>query len=336
MRDQLNDVGVAAARLFTVRPYVEVSFEEIAAAIPAEEGGPGRRSAKPGPRGRSTMWLYGVVQTKGQTAALGLAVLWSGRATTFAAAAGKPATLAEGRAALTGALIGVGEFVEEHRFLCEQVIAGLADLPHRRNAQPRAWPDTPLGRVAAAAREGRCEVFAEWLLPFVTAAHAMATAPDPVLCRRASAELSDLMFRFLVHSPGPTPPSGDLGRHSHENLRSVAAGAAAFWAERHLFQPIGTPGALVLHRLDAAERAVTELHVPAAAGRALRAAQAREAMATGRCYRRAMTEYRDVARAFEEAGEWADSSDSLSRLALSALRWGTCASPPTPTCGHGR
>lgn len=310
MDEPLHEVGAVAARLFTAKPYVQVRLEDVATRVIMPRAGRGRRPKQPDGQGRSLMWLYGLIQSKGQAVALGAAVAWqeslAGRPLTVPP---QPALLRDARSAVSAALAQVTEFIGQRRFLFEQLASGLSDLPQRRNSLRRKWPDTALGRVVAGARDGRCVVFADWLVPALAASSAAATVAYEASVRPAASELSDLVFRAVLRDRAAVPAA-------------ICDGLAAYWFERYLLTPTGSPGAAALRDLDDAERAVRLLAADSPSARLARAAQARAALATGRAHRRAAVEYEAVVAAFVGAQEWAQASDAASRLSLALHRWG--------------
>ena len=91
---------------------------------------------------------------------------------------------------------------------------------------PPSWPDSPWGRVAAAAWDGRCDVFTDFLRPVLRdCAESVTYLAEPNLAESAS-RLSDIAFRTcLADREGPV----DL----------LARGLAALWFERDLTRLAG-------------------------------------------------------------------------------------------------
>jgi tetratricopeptide (TPR) repeat protein len=89
-----------------------------------------------------------------------------------------------------------------------------------------SWPDSPWGRPAAAAWNGRCDIFTDFLRPVLRAcAESVTHLAEPNITESAS-RLSDITFRTcLADREGPV----DL----------LARGLAALWSERDLARLAG-------------------------------------------------------------------------------------------------
>src|SRR5260370_662334 len=88
------------------------------------------------------------------------------------------------------------------------------------------WPDSPWGRVAAAAWHGRCDVFTDFLRPALRACAESVTHLAGANVTESAARLSDIAFRTcLADREGPV----DL----------LARGLAALWFERDLTRVAG-------------------------------------------------------------------------------------------------
>jgi hypothetical protein len=304
----LAAVGRAAADLFRRKPYNAVPFERIAESVTV----PARRRGRP-PKveksGRSLMWLYTVVQSKGQAVALGAATAWAAHLELSAPAEPpQPTTIAQAREAVRDALTRVLEFEQQEAFLFEQLAAGLCDLPHRRNATPRSWPDSPLGRVAAAAQRGACGVFTDHLAIVLRPAMEVATWAPAAELVAAAAVLSDLAFRTARYEPTTRP-------------RTLAAGISGYWLERHLLGDGDGHGSRRLREVDDAERLVAAAGAPDLRWQA-QTQLARAVLATGRAHRRAVAEYETALAGQTAHVDWEAACDTASRLGLANLRWG--------------
>lgn len=91
---------------------------------------------------------------------------------------------------------------------------------------PPSWPDSQWGRVAAAAWDGRCDVFTDFLRPVLRdCAESVTHLAEPNLAESAS-RLSDIAFRTcLADREGP--------------VELLARGLAALWFERDLTRLAG-------------------------------------------------------------------------------------------------
>ena len=140
-------------------------------------------------------------------------------------------------AARSAAVAALGVIVAFHRAeqpLMTQVGYGIGDISTAEKRKlasgteltPPSWPDSPWGRVAAAAWNGRCDVFTDFLRPVLRAcAESVTYLAEPNVAESAS-RLSDITFRTcLADREGPV----DL----------LARGLAALWFERDLTRLAG-------------------------------------------------------------------------------------------------
>ena len=137
----------------------------------------------------------------------------------------------------SAAVAATGVIVAFHRAeqpLMTQVGFGIGDISTAEKRKlaagtdlaPPSWPDSPWGRVAAAAWQGRCDVFTDFLCPVLRdCAESITHLAGPTLAESAS-RLSDIAFRTcLADREGPV----DL----------LARGLAALWFERDLTRLAG-------------------------------------------------------------------------------------------------
>jgi hypothetical protein len=140
-------------------------------------------------------------------------------------------------AARSAAVAALGVIVAFHRAeqpLMTQVGYGIGDISTAEKRKlaagtgvtPPRWPDSAWGRVAAAAWNGRCEVFTDFLRPVLRAcAESVTQLAEPNITESAS-RLSDVTFRTcLADREGPV----DL----------LARGLTALWFERDLARLAG-------------------------------------------------------------------------------------------------
>src|SRR6266700_1591004 len=140
-------------------------------------------------------------------------------------------------AARSAAVAALGVIVAFHRAeqqLMTQVGYGIGDISTAEKRKlaagtgvtPPSWPDSPWGRVAEAAWNGRCDVFTDFLRPALRAcAESVTHLAEPHITESAS-RLSDVTFRTcLADRDGPV----DL----------LARGLAALWFERDLTRLAG-------------------------------------------------------------------------------------------------
>jgi tetratricopeptide (TPR) repeat protein len=222
--ERLAAIAVAAAAVLRQTPYHVVRAGDVAAAV-----------RLPGQAGRSAVWLYNEVHNRRVLVALAAAHAWrefAGHATWSS-----PGPIESVTAARSAAIAAIGLVVAFHRAeqpLMTQVGYGIGDISTAEKRQlaagtglvPPRWPDSPWGRVAAAAWQGRCDVFTDFLRPVLRdCAESVTHLAEPEVTESAS-RLSDVAFRTcLADREGPA----DL----------VARGLAALWFERDLTRIAG-------------------------------------------------------------------------------------------------
>jgi hypothetical protein len=222
--ERLAAIAMAAASLLRQTPYHVVRAGDVAAAV-----------RLPGQAGRSAVWLYNEVHNRRVLVALAAAHAWrefAGRANWLPP--GPIESVSEARAAAAAALGVVVSFHRADQPLMTQVGYGIGDIStaeKRRLAAgpglaPPSWPDSPWGRVAAAAWHGRCDVFTDFLRPVLLACAGSVTYLDGTAVAESASRLSDVTFRTcLADQEGPV----DL----------LARGLAAMWFERDLTRLAG-------------------------------------------------------------------------------------------------
>ena len=205
-------------------PYHVVRAGDVAAAV-----------RLPGQTGRSAVWLYNEVHNRRVLVALAAAHAWR----EFAGQAnwsppGPVGSVTEARAAAVAALGMIIAFHRAEQPLMTQVGYGIGDISTAEKRKlaagtdltPPSWPDSPWGRVAAAAWHGRCDVFTDFL------ARCCGPAPSrsPTCPGRASRRAP----------PGcPTSPSGPAWPTPDGPVDLLARGLAALWFERDLARVAG-------------------------------------------------------------------------------------------------
>jgi hypothetical protein len=222
--ERLAAIAEAAAAALRRTPYHVVRAGDVAATV-----------RLPGQTGRSAVWLYNEVHNRRVLVALAAAHAWAeftGQADW--ARPGPALSVTAARAAATGALGVIIAFHRAEQSLMTQVGFGIGDISTAEKRKlaagtaltPPSWPDSPWGRVAAAAWHGRCEVFTDFLRPVLqTCAESVTYLPGPSIAESAS-RLSDVAFRTcLADTEGPA----DL----------LARGLAALWFERDLARVAG-------------------------------------------------------------------------------------------------
>jgi tetratricopeptide (TPR) repeat protein len=223
--ERLAAIAAAAASILRQTPYHVVRAGDVAAAV-----------RLPGPQGRSAVWLYNEVHNRRVLVALAAAHAWQ----EFAGQAnwsppGPIESVTAARSAVAAALSVIVTFHRAEHPLMTQVGYGIGDISTAEKRQlaagsglhPPDWPDSPLGRVAAAAWHGRCDVFSDFLRPVLRDCTESVTYLAESDARESASRLSDVAFRTcLADRDGPV----DL----------VARGLAALWFERDLTRLAGS------------------------------------------------------------------------------------------------
>ena len=222
--ERLAAIAAAAAAVLRQTPYHVVRAGDVAAAV-----------RLPGQPGRSAVWLYNEVHNRRVLVALAAAHGW--REFAGQASWSPPGPIGSVTAARSAAVAALGVIVAFHRAeqqLMTQVGYGIGDISTAEKRKlaagtgitPPSWPDSPWGRVAAAAWHGRCDVFTDFLRPVLRAcAESVIQLAEPNVAESAS-RLSDIAFRTcLADREGPV----DL----------LARGLAALWFERDLTRLAG-------------------------------------------------------------------------------------------------
>ena len=222
--DRLAAIAAAAAAVLRQTPYHVVRAGDVAAAV-----------RLPGQAGRSAVWLYNEVHNRRVLVALAAAHAWQEFAGQVSWS--PPGPIGSVTAARSAAVAALGVIVAFHRAehpLMTQVGYGIGDISTAEKRKLAAgtgvtapsWPDSPWGRVAAAAWNGRCDVFTDFLRPVLRACTESVThLAEPNITESAS-RLSDVTFRTcLADREGPV----DL----------LARGLAALWFERDLTRLAG-------------------------------------------------------------------------------------------------
>jgi len=235
--ERLAAIAAAAAAVLRQTPYHVVRAGDVAAAV-----------RLPGQPGRSAVWLYNEVHNRRVLVALAAAHGW--REFAGQASWSPPGPIGSVTAARSAAVAALGVIVAFHRAeqqLMTQVGYGIGDISTAEKRKlaagtdraPPSWPDSPWGRVAAAAWHGRCDVFTDFLRPVLRAsAESVTHMAEPDVADSAS-RLSDIAFRTcLADRQGPV----DL----------VARGLAALWFERDLTRVAGA----LPRDLESAEKAL--------------------------------------------------------------------------------
>ena len=235
--ERLAAIAAAAAAMLRQTPYHVVRAGDVAAAV-----------RLPGQTGRSAVWLYNEVHNRRVLVALAAAHAWR----EFAGQArwSPPGAIGSVTAARSAAVAALGVIVAFHRAeqpLMTQVGYGIGDISTAEKRKlaagtgliPPSWPDSQWGRVAAAAWDGRCDVFTDFLRPVLRdCAESVTHLAEPNLAESAS-RLSDVAFRTcLADREGP--------------VELLARGLAALWFERDLTRLAGA----LPRELESAETAL--------------------------------------------------------------------------------
>ncbi len=238
-------------------------------------------------------------------------------------------------AARSAAVAALGVIVAFHRAeqpLMTQVGYGIGDISTAEKRKlaagtdraPPSWPDSPWGRVAAAAWHGRCDVFTDFLRPVLRdCAESVTYLAEPNLAESAS-RLSDVAFRTcLADREGP--------------VELVARGLAALWFERDLTKVAGA----LPRDLESAETALAAVARRQTDPRAEANASAvvvRVLLEAGTLHRRCIAEARRTVSLWQDLAADLDGpassisdvaghdlqrlSDAASHLGLAAARYG--------------
>jgi tetratricopeptide (TPR) repeat protein len=223
--ERLMAIAAAAATVLRQTPYHVVRAGDVAAAV-----------RLPGPQGRSAVWLYNEVHNRRVLVALAAAHAWqefTGQANW--SPPGPIESVTAARSAVAAALSVIVTFHRAEHLLMTQVGYGIGDISTAEKRQlaagsglrPPDWPDSPSGRVAAAAWHGRCDVFSDFLRPVLRDCTESVTYLAESDVGESASRLSDVTFRTcLADRDGPV----DL----------VARGLAALWFERDLTRLAGS------------------------------------------------------------------------------------------------
>ena len=316
--ERLAAIAAAAAALLRQTPYHVVRAGDVAAAV-----------RLPGQAGRSAVWLYNEVHNRRVLVALAAAHAWR----EFAGRANWPppgslSSVTEARAAAAAALGVIVTFHRAEQPLMTQVGYGIGDIStaeKRRLAigaglAPPSWPDSPWGRVAAAAWHGRCDVFTDFLRPVLRVCAESVTHLDGTAVTESASRLSDVTFRTcLADHEGPV----DL----------LARGLAAMWFERDLTRLAGA----LPRDLESAETALAAVARRRTDPRAEANASAvvvRVLLEAGTLHRRCVAEARRTVALWQDLAADLDGpaglaghdlqrlSDTSSHLGLAASRYG--------------
>ena len=325
--ERLAAIAAAAAAMLRQTPYHVVRAGDVAAAV-----------RLPGQTGRSAVWLYNEVHNRRVLVALAATHAWQ----EFAGQArwSPPRAIGSVTAARSAAVAALGMIVAFHRAeqpLMTQVGYGIGDISTAEKRKlaagtgliPPSWPDSQWGRVAAAAWDGRCDVFTDFLRPVLRdCAESVTHLAEPNLAESA-ARLSDVAFRTcLADREGP--------------VELLARGLAALWFERDLTR---LAGALPrdLESAETALAAVARRRTDPRAEASASAVMVRVLLEAGTLHRRCISEaqrtvslWRDLAADLDGAyldGPGSSSSDATghdlqrlsdaaSHLGLAAARYG--------------
>jgi len=320
--ERLAAIAAAAAGVLRQTPYHVVRAGDVAAAV-----------RLPGQTGRSAVWLYNEVHNRRVLVALAAAHAWqefAGQATWS-----PPGSIDSVTAARSAAVAALGVVVAFHRAeqpLMTQVGYGIGDISTAEKRKlaagtglaPPRWPDSPWGRVAAAAWHGRCHIFTDFLRPVIRAcAESVTHLAEPTVAESAS-RLSDVTFRTcLADQEGPV----DL----------LARGLAALWFERDLSRLAGAL-ARDLESAETALAAVARRRTDPRAEANASAVVVRVLLEAGTLYRRGISAARRTVSLWQDLATDLDGpassisdatghdlqrlSDAASHLGMAAARFG--------------
>jgi hypothetical protein len=319
--DRLAAIAAAAATVLRHTPYHVVRAGDVAAAV-----------RLPGQTGRSAVWLYNEVHNRRVLVGLAAAHAWrefAGRANW--SPPGPLESVTAARSAAVAALSVIVAFHRAEQSLMTQVGYGIGDISTAEKRQlaagaelvPPTWPDNVWGQVAAAAWDGRCEVFTDFLRPVLQRCAESVTYLAASGVAESASRLSDVAFRTcLADRDGPV----DL----------VARGLAALWFERDLTRAGGS----LPRDLESSETALTAVARRGTDPRAEANASAvlvRVLLEAGtlheRCVRearRTVSLWQNLATGSDDAVSGSDAaghdlqrlSDAASHLGLAAARYG--------------
>ena len=228
--ERLAAIAAAAAAVLRRTPYHAVRAGDVASAV-----------RLPNERGRSEVWLYNEVHNRRVLVALAAAHAWRefpGRTDWSLPGPADSVTVDSvtgARSAATAALAVVVAFHRAEQSLMTGVGYGIGDISTAEKRQlaaeadvsPPRWPDSALGRVAAAAWRGRCGVFTDFLGPVLRECAESVTYLAEADAADSASRLSDIAFRTcLADQEGP--------------VELVARGLVALWFERDLTRLAGT------------------------------------------------------------------------------------------------
>ncbi len=320
--ERLAAIAAAAAAVLRKTPYHVVRAGDVAAAV-----------RLPGQTGRSAVWLYNEVHNRRVLVALAAAHAWreyAGQASW--SLPGLIGSVTEARSTAAAALGVIVAFHRAEQPLMTQVGYGIGDISTAEKRKlaagtdraPPSWPDSPWGRVAAAAWHGRCDVFTDFLRPVLRdCAESVTYLAEPNLAESAS-RLSDVAFRTcLADREGP--------------VELVARGLAALWFERDLTKVAGA----LPRDLESAETALAAVARRQTDPRAEANASAvvvRVLLEAGTLHRRCIAEARRTVSLWQDLAADLDGpassisdvaghdlqrlSDAASHLGLAAARYG--------------
>jgi tetratricopeptide (TPR) repeat protein len=320
--ERLAAIAAAAAAVLRQTPYHVVRAGDVAATV-----------RLPGQTGRSAVWLYNEVHNRRVLVALAAAHAWrefSGQANW--SLPGPVGSVTAARAAAVGAVGVIIAFHRAEQSLMTQVGYGIGDISTAEKRKltagaaltPPSWPDSPWGRVAAAAWHGRCDVFTDFLRPVLQACAESVTYLPASSVEESAGRLSDVAFRTcLADTDGPA----DL----------LARGLTALWFERDLARVAG-PLPRDLESAETARAAVARRRTDPRAEANACAVVVRIMLEAGTLHRRGISEAQRTVALWQsltadldgQAPAASDAtghdlqrlSDAASHLGLTAVRYG--------------